>query len=86
MKNYNQLIWELKGEAEQDPYSVYDKILEEFHKTESELKEQLDSEMPISRDLMDLQKKLNKLLARSAPFLIGEYNFMKQYDKERANQ
>jgi len=86
MKNYNQLIWELKDEAEQDPYSVYDKILEEFHKTESELKEQLDSEMPISRDLMDLQKKLNKLLARSAPFLIGEYNFMKQYDKERANQ
>ncbi|MBK7446175.1 MAG: hypothetical protein IPJ45_09155 [Ignavibacteria bacterium] len=86
MKNYNQLIWELSDEAEQDPYSVYDKILEEFHKTESELKEQLDSEMPISRDLMDLQKKLNKLLARSAPFLIGEYNFMKQYDKERANQ
>ncbi len=87
MTNYNQLIWEISDEAAQDPYSVYDKILSEFHKTESELKEQLDSDMPISRDLLDLRKKLNKLLAKTAPFMIEEYNFLKQYHKqERANQ
>lgn len=87
MTNYNQLIWELSDEAEQDPYSVYEKILSEFRKTESELTEQLDSHIPISRDLLDLRKKLNKLLAKSAPFMIKEYNFLKQYHKqERANQ
>lgn len=82
MKDYNKFIWELSEEAEQDPYSVYEKMLTEFHKTESELKEQLDSNKPISRDLLDFRNKLNKLLARSAPFLVEEYNFLKHYHKQ----
>lgn len=86
MTNYNQLIWELKDEAEQDPYSVYDKILKVFKETEKQLIEELSDEKPLTQDLLQYRNKLNKLLARSAPFLIGEYNFLKQYHKERATQ
>ncbi|MBS1550487.1 MAG: hypothetical protein JST15_00275 [Bacteroidetes bacterium] len=87
MKNYNQLIWELSDESEQDPYSVYDKILEEFREAENQLIKELSEEKPLTQDLLQYRDKLNKLLARSAPFLIGEYNFLKQYHKqERANQ
>lgn len=86
MKNYNQLIWELLDEAEQDPYSVYDRILEEFKETEKQLIEELSKENTLTQDLLQYRDKLNKLLARSAPFLIHEYNFLKQYHKERANQ
>ncbi len=87
MTNFNQLIWELSGEAEQDPYSVYDRILEEFKETEKQLIEELSEEKTLTKDLLQYRDKLNKLLARSAPFLIGEYNFLKQYHKqERANQ
>lgn len=87
MKNNYNIIHELSEEAEQDQYSVYEKLLCEFHNAEAELKEQLDSDKPYSKELLDLRNKLNILLARSEPYAIEEYNFLKQYHKqERANQ
>lgn len=83
MKDYNKFIWELSEEAEQDPYTVYEKILAEFREAENELKEQLDSDKTLSQELLQYRNKLNKLLARSSPFLINDYNFLKTYREER---
>lgn len=86
MKDYNKLIWELSEEAEQDPYSVHEKILAEFREAENDLKDQLDSDKTLSQELLQYRNKLNKLLARSAPFIVGEYNFLKHYHKQERVQ
>ena len=83
MKDYNKLIWELTEEAEQDPFSVYEKMLGEFRETENQLIEELRSDKPLTEDLLQYRNKLNKVLARSAPFTIRKYNFLQTYCNER---
>lgn len=86
MTNYNKLVWELI-EGSENQYSIYENILAEFKEVENKLLEELRSGNPINQDLLQYRNKLNKLLARSAPYAIEEYNFLKQYHRqERATQ
>lgn len=82
MKDFNQFIWELCQESEDD--SIYfKKIFGEFKKTEDELLKELKSGEPLTRDLLQYRNQLNKLLAKTPPFIIEEYNFMDKYGNKK---
>ena len=86
MSNYNKFIWELT-EGSEDQYSIYENILAEFKEVENKLLEELRAGNTLNQDLLQYRNKLNKLLARSAPYLVEEYNFLKNYHKqERLSQ
>jgi len=78
MKDFNQFIWELCQESEDDSLNFKD-IFGEFKKTEDELLKELKSGEPLTRDLLQYRNQLNKLLAKTPPYLIEEYDFMERY-------
>jgi hypothetical protein len=80
MKKYNKFIFEIIDNG--DEHTVNELIKEEFLKSEKELKEQLRSGQPLDEDLLEYRNKLNKLVARTAPFSIKKYDFLETYADE----
>ena len=81
MKNYNKLTYEIL-ELGDDQNSISELIREEFLNSEKELIEQLKSGQPLDEDLLEYRNKLNKLAARTAPFVIKKYDFSETYADE----
>jgi hypothetical protein len=77
MKKYNKFIFEIMDNG--DEHTVNELIKEEFLKSEKELIEQLRLGQLLDEDLLEYRNKLNKLVARTAPFIIKKYNFLKTY-------
>ena len=77
MKKYNKFIFEIMDSA--DDNTISELIREEFLKSEKELIEQLKSGQPLDKDLLEYRNKLNKLAARTAPFIIKKYDFLETY-------
>jgi uncharacterized protein YllA (UPF0747 family) len=80
MKNYNKFIFEIMDNG--DEHTVNELIREEFLRSEKELLEQLRSGKPLEKDLLEYRNKLNKLAAKTAPFIIEKYDFLETYADE----